>query len=168
MRSSLTLGSVALLALLAACGTDPAIGGDDDDGMGSGSGSGSGSGMDPEPPARGFQMKSPEITIKAGQEITYCWYFKTPNTEAYTIKRWDSHMTGGSHHMIVFFTNSLSQPEGTVSASNCGFGGGTNVGQWIYAAQNEDADLPLPSDDGNGQPVGMDVKPAQPGFIQMH
>jgi hypothetical protein len=91
MRSSLTLGSVALLALLAACGTDPAIG-DDDDGMGSGSGSGSGSGTpDLEPPARGFQMKSPEITIKAGEEITYCWYFKTPNTEQYTIKRWVSH-----------------------------------------------------------------------------
>jgi hypothetical protein len=169
MRSSLTLGSVALLALLAACGTDPAIGGDDDDGMGSGSGSGSGSGTgDPEPPARGFQMKSPEIKIPAGKEITYCWYFKTPNTESYTIKRWVSHMTGGSHHMIVFFTSSLSQPEGTVSDSNCGFGGGTNVGQWIYAAQNEDADLKLPSDDGNGKPVGMDVNPGQAGFIQMH
>jgi hypothetical protein len=168
MRSSLTLGSVALLALLAACGTDPAIG-DDDDGMGSGSGSGSGSGTpDLEPPARGFQMKSPEITIKAGEEITYCWYFKTPNTEQYTIKRWVSHMTGGSHHMIVFFTSSLSQPEGTVSSSSCGFGGGTNVGQWIYAAQNEDADLKMPTDDGNGQPVGMDVKPGQVGFIQMH
>jgi hypothetical protein len=168
MRSSMTLGSVALLAALAACTANSATG--DDDGMGSGSdpGMGSGSDMDPEPPARGFQMKSPDVTIKAGQEITYCWYFKTPNTEAYTIKRWVSHMSSGSHHMIVFFTNSLSQPEGTVSSSSCGFGGGTNVGQWIYAAQNEDADLKLPADDGAGKPVGMDVNPGQAGFIQMH
>ena len=35
MRSSLTFASVALLATLAACGTDPAVG---DDGNGSGSG----------------------------------------------------------------------------------------------------------------------------------
>jgi hypothetical protein len=165
----MTLGSVALLAALAACTANSATG--DDDGMGSGSdpGMGSGSDMDPAPPARGFQMKSPDITIKAGQEITYCWYFKTPNTEAYTIKRWVSHMSSGSHHMIVFFTNSLSQPEGTVSSSSCGFGGGTNgLGAWVYAAQNEDADMMLPSDDGNGQPIGMDVPPAQAGFIQMH
>lgn len=169
MRSSLTFASVALLATLAACGTDPAVG-DDGNGSGSGSGSGSGTGMDPAPPARGFQMKSPDITIKAGQEITYCWYFKTPNTEAFTIKRWVSHMTPGSHHMIMFFTNSLAQPEGTVSSSNCGFGGSNpaNLGQWIYAAQNEDADLPLPADDGAGKPVGMDVNPGQAGFIQMH
>jgi hypothetical protein len=26
----------------------------------------------------------------------------------------------------------------------------------------------MPTDDGNGQPVGMDVKPGQVGFIQMH
>src|SRR5438034_1333493 len=81
MRSSLTFASVALLATLAACGTDPATG---DDG--------------------------------------------------------------------------------------CGFGGSgaTGVGQWIYAAHNEDADLQLPSDDGAGKPVGMDVTPGQIGFFQMH
>jgi hypothetical protein len=71
--------------------------------------------------------------------------------------------------MILFFTNSLSQPEGTVSSSNCGFGGGTSgIGAWVYAAQNVDQDMALPTDDGNGQPIGMDVPVAQPGFIQMH
>jgi hypothetical protein len=144
--------------MLAACGTDPMNSGDD--GMGSGSGL--------EPPARGFQLVSPEVTINAGQEITYCWYFKTPNTEAYSIKRWVSKMTDGSHHMIMYFTPSLGMPEGTVSASGCGAGGTSNIPSWIYAAQNVDADMMLPADDGTGKPLGMDVAPAQAGFIQMH
>src|SRR4051794_9736940 len=115
------LGLVFATVLVAACGTDPTTG--DDDGMGSGSGSGSGSGGELMPPARGFQVQSPEITIMPGQEITYCYYFKTPNTEAFSIKRWVSKMTPGSHHMILFFTPTLGQPEGTVSSSQCGIGG---------------------------------------------
>jgi hypothetical protein len=153
-----------------ACGTDPAIGGDDTGGGGD-DGTGSGSNVDPgdpAPPARGFQLKSPEITLNPGQEITYCWYFKVPTTEAYTIKKWSSHMTDGSHHMIMFFTNSLSQPEGTVSSSNCGLTNGTSIATWIYAAQNVDAELALPTDDGAGKPLGMDVAAGQVGFIQMH
>ncbi|HEY5949474.1 MAG TPA: hypothetical protein VIV40_28465 [Kofleriaceae bacterium] len=160
-----TLGFTLVLVLAAACGTDPAA---DDDGMGSGSGSGSGSGT-LEPPARGFQLVSPEITIEAGQEITYCWYFKTPNTETFSIKHWVSKMTDGSHHMIVFFTPQLGMPEGTVSSTQCGVGGAsTNVPSWIYAAQNVDQDLMLPSDDGTGSPLGIDVAPGQAGYVQMH
>jgi hypothetical protein len=152
------------LVFAAACGTDPI-----DDGMGSGSGRGSGSGT-LDPPARGFQIVSPEITIMPGQEITYCWYFKTPNTELMTVKRWESLMTDGSHHMIMFFTNDLVQPEGTVSASNCGAmsGGISNIPSWIYASQNIHSDMKLPADDGNGVPLGMDVPPGKPAYLQMH
>ena len=155
---------LAFAIVLAACGTEPM----GDDGMGSGSGSGSGSGG-LMPPARGFQLVSPEITINAGQEITYCWYFKTPNTEQLSIKRWVSQMTDGSHHMIVFFTPTLGMPEGTVSSSQCGVGGSaTNIPSWIYAAQNTMADMALPTDDGTGKPLGMDVAPGKAGYIQMH
>jgi hypothetical protein len=158
------LGIVFAAVLVAACGTEPT----GDDGMGSGSGSGSGSG-DLMPPARGFQLQSPEITIPAGKELTYCWYFKTPNSELMSIKRWVSHMTEGSHHLILFFTPQLAQPEGTVSADKCGVGGSaTNIPSWIYAAQNVDADMPLPADDGTGKPLGMDVPAGQPAYVQMH
>jgi hypothetical protein len=164
------LGLVAFAILAAACGTDPM---GDDDGMGSGSGSGSGngsgSGEELMPPARGFQLITPEITINAGQEITYCWYFKTPNTELFTIKRWVSKMTPGSHHMIVFFTPSAGMPEGTVSSSSCGVGGSaTNIPSWVYASSQVDSDMMLPADDGTGKPLGMDVTPGQFGYIQMH
>lgn len=147
--------------LAAACGTDP-VGGDDQGG-GGGGGSGSGSGGDLEPPARGFQLKSPDITINPNEEVTYCWYFKTPNTEAFSIKRWQSKMSPGSHHMILYFTNSLSKPEGTVTSSGCG-----GAAAWIYAAQNSEQDLALPTDDGTGKPLGMDVAAGQAGYLQLH
>jgi hypothetical protein len=159
-------GLFVLVSSLAACAGDPSMMGDDD-----GSGSGSGSGSDTlEPPVRGFQIVTPDITIEAHQEITYCYYFKMPNTEAYTIKRWESVMSTGSHHLILFTTPQLGQPEGTVSASSCSItgGGASNIASWIYSAQTANAELPLPADDGTGKPVGMDVAPGQPAFVQMH
>lgn len=164
MRSS-ALSTIALASLLAACGTEQMMGmGDDDD-------DGSGSGSNVEPPARGFQIVTPDITIQAHEEITYCYYFKVPTTEAYTIKKWSSVMTPGSHHLILFQTQSLSQPEGTVSADTCSILGGgnfSNIPTWIYSAQTATAELLLPADDGAGKPVGMDIAAGQPAFVQMH
>jgi hypothetical protein len=167
IRTCLFALSFSSLASLAACAGDPAMMGDD--GGGSGSGSGSGGGM-LEPPVRGFQITTPEITIQAHEEITYCYYFKTPNTEAYTVKRWESVMTTGSHHLILFTTPQLGQPEGTVSSTSCSVtgGGGANIASWVYSAQNAQQDLALPADDGTGKPVGMDIAAGQPAFLQMH
>lgn len=123
-----------------------------------------------DPPARGFQVISPEITITAGQEITYCYYFKTPNTEDMVIKKWVSDMSPGSHHMIMFTTKTEVQPAGTVSASQCGVGGASaqNVPSWTYAAQTPSAELALPTDDGAGKPLGQEIKAGTPAYIQMH
>ncbi len=160
------LSVVFATVLVAACGTDPMTGGGDDD-----MGGGDDGGDELMPPARGFQVISPDIEIPAGEfgERTFCYYFKTPNTEAFSIKRWVSKMAPGSHHMILYFTSTMVQPEGTVTEQGCGgVGGGTNVPSWIYAAQTIDSDMALPADDGNGNPLGMDVPPGQPAFIQMH
>jgi hypothetical protein len=153
-----------LAALLGACGSDQT--GDDDGGDGT---------MMPDaggiaPPARGFQLQSPEIDIQAGQEITYCWYFRTPNTASMAIGRWKSSMTPGSHHMIMFTSNSDIKPVGTVSAADCGtLGGGVgNFPVWTYAAQMPEADLQLPLDDGAGKPLAIDIAANQAGFFQMH
>ena len=161
------LGFAFVLATgLAACGTDGTGGGGGDDTMTPDANNNT----DPPPPARGFQIKSPEITIKAGEEITYCWYFKTPNTEDMVVKKWSSVMTSGSHHMIMFTTNTPVQPDGTVSASECGVGGASaqNVPSWIYAAQNETAELALPTDDGTGKPLGQIITKSKPAYLQMH
>lgn len=165
MRTSFGL-CFAFVSLIA-CGTDSTGTGDDD---GSGSGSGSGSGQI-DPPARGFQVQSSDIVIEAGQEITYCYYFRTPNTEPMAIHKWVSSMTPGSHHMIMFTTAQDVMPPGTVSASNCGFGGGsslTNRPVWTYAAQTPESTIELPSDDGAGKPLAQVIPPNTAGFFQMH
>jgi hypothetical protein len=144
-----------VLATIAACKSDGTTGDDDTDG--------------PAAPDRGFQVISPDITIPPNTEITYCYYFRTPNTEPMQINRWKSEMTPGSHHMIMFMTTNDVMPPGTVSSSNCGFGGGgTNVPVWTYAAQTPSADLQLPADDGAGKPLAQDIPANSAAFFQMH
>jgi hypothetical protein len=120
------------------------------------------------PPAHGFQLMSPTIDIDPGAEVTYCYYFRTPNTGELLIQRWASHMTPGSHHMILYLTPTDQQPPGTMSPTNCGITKGTGGPVWTYSAQTPDAESQLPSDDGNGNPVGQVIKARQSGFLQMH
>lgn len=156
MRASFAL---VFAAVLGACGGNP--GGDDEGGNAD-------SGI--EPPVRGFQLQSPDIDITPGQEITYCWYYRTPNAMPMAIKRWTSSMTPGSHHMIMFTTNTDVMTPGTVFAGNCGAlnGSNGNIPVWTYSAQTPTADMQLPSDDGTGKPLAMDIAANQSGFLQMH
>jgi hypothetical protein len=159
MRNSFAL---VLVTTLAACnGGDPTGGGDDT--------------TTPDapdviqPPARGFQVVSTDITIDPGQEITYCYYFRTPNTEPMAISKWKSVMTPGSHHMIMYTTTTDLMPPGTVSASNCGQSASTsNPSIWTYAAQNVDTEVQLPLDDGAGKPLAQLIAPNTPAYFQMH
>lgn len=123
-----------------------------------------------EPPVRGFQIKSPPQMIMPLQEITYCYYFRTPNTEAYAINKWESVMAPGSHHLIMYTTgNTDRMPPGTISAANCGaFGGGANIPSWTYSAQTPEASMTLPPDDGAGKPIAMDIPPNTAGYVEMH
>ncbi|MDX2094094.1 MAG: hypothetical protein SFX73_40055 [Kofleriaceae bacterium] len=155
-----------LLATLAACG-----GGTGADGGGDDTVDPPVDASDVDPPARGFQVVSKEIDILPGQEITYCYYFRTPNTEPMAVHTWKSVMTPGSHHMIMFTTATEVMPEGTVSASKCGFGGGgslSNTPIWTYAAQTPTVELALPTDDGAGLPLAQEIAPNTPAFFQMH
>ncbi|MBA3460531.1 MAG: hypothetical protein H0T46_11250 [Deltaproteobacteria bacterium] len=163
MRNSLAFGFLAIGLL--ACTSSGGGGGGGDDTQEPDAGV-----TDPPPPARGFQIKTPEITIMPGQEITYCYYLKTPNTEDMVVKKWSSVMTPGSHHMILFTTGSLGMPEGTVSASQCGIGGASaqSLPAWIYAASQEVAELALPADDGAGKPLGQVITAGKPAYVQMH
>lgn len=122
------------------------------------------------PPARGFTVTSKEVVIQPGQEITYCYYFRTPNTEPLAIHKWSSTMTPGSHHMIMFTTTNDVMPPGTVSAANCGFasGGVQNLPSWTYAAQTAENEVALPSDDGTGKPLAQLIQPNTAAFFQMH
>ena len=165
MRStSFGLGMI-LCATLGACGG----GGPGDDGGDDGTTpDGNNTTGDLQPPEHGFQLRSPDITLQPNEEVTKCWYFAAPNTANIGVTRWESKMSPGSHHMIVFLSNTQQQAPGTVT-ENCGIiGAGTSGAVWSYSSQTPYADQQLPLDDGTGKPVGVGLVPNQPGFIQMH
>ncbi len=118
------------------------------------------------PTTRGFQIVSTDVDVQPGEEVTRCFYFKTPNTEAMAIKRWKSAMTPGSHHMIMFLTPTEEMPAGTITPNDCGMGSG--MATWTYAAQTPTADLQLPIDDGTGNPLAQDIPAGSFGYFQMH
>ncbi|TMQ05868.1 MAG: hypothetical protein E6J91_39495 [Deltaproteobacteria bacterium] len=120
------------------------------------------------PPAHGFQIVTPNVDIPPGKEVTYCFYFHTPNAADVVVQRWASRMTPGSHHMILYLTPTDQQTPGTLSTSLCGIANGSFGPVWTYSAQSPDAELALPTDDGAGHPVGQSIRAGQSGFIQMH
>jgi copper type II ascorbate-dependent monooxygenase-like protein len=116
------------------------------------------------PNGRGFIIQIPDIDITPGQEITYCYYFRTPNTETLAIKHWTSQMTPGSHHMIYYQTGTQDAgPVGTYDTA-CKMVGAV----WTYAAQTATADLQLPTDDGTNKPLAQEIPPNTGGYFQMH
>jgi hypothetical protein len=162
-----TVLALVLATSLGACGSGGTGGGDSVDG-----------GVDAPPGAPDVPMmedppdlriESPDIDIQPGQEITYCWYFRTQNKKPLAITRWSSTMSPGSHHLIMFTTKDDVKQPGTVSTIDCGAGAGlASFPIWTYAAQDPQAELRLPDDDGEGKPLAIDIAGNQAGFIQMH
>lgn len=117
---------------------------------------------DPEaplpPPAQGFQVVTPIIELQPGEEKTYCYYMRMPNDQVVGVKQWESKMTPGSHHMIVYFTQTELKPQGTLTTEGCGAG----LGIWTFSAQEPSVQFAMPKD------IGMTVPAGQPAFIQMH
>ncbi len=153
-----------VLLLLAACGQDyaatTAVDAGSTDTMPAG---------DLPPAVNGFQIKTPDIMIMPGQEITYCYYFHTPNTGEIVVKSWQSSMTPGSHHMILYFTSTADMPDGTLDPTgNCGGANLDNLAVWTYLAQTPEAEADMPADDGTGLPVGMPIAPNQAAAMQLH
>jgi hypothetical protein len=146
------LASAFSLIVLGCSGGDGGLGGDDEPDADD----------RPPPPEHGFQIVTPDLEILAGQEITYCYYTTVRLDQAAGIKRWSSTMAPGSHHLIVYFTETRQRPDGTIDTSCGGVGGGLNVPVWTYAAQTPEAEFTMP------EGVGMHVAAEQPLFVQMH
>ncbi len=167
MRFS-TIMFASILAITGCQKSDPGAGGGPDSGNGNGSGSGSGT-----DPGAAFTVQSTDVTIDAGTEVTYCYWFKTPNTTALSINKWVSDMTPGSHHMIFFAGGSFPSdlPNGGLDTQNrCGLGtsSGTNQPAWVFASQTEHLEEDLPADDGTGKPLAQVLQPGTVGAYQMH
>lgn len=160
--STILITSILAVAAFAGCGkSDPA-------GNGTDAGGGSGSGSDPN---AAFTVQSTDVTIQPGAEVTYCYYFHTPNTTALSINKWVSDMTPGSHHMI-FFAGGPAHVggDGLDMNDSCGFGTSMTADQpqWVFASQSAHLEEDLPSDDGAGKPLAQVIAPNTAGVFQMH
>jgi hypothetical protein len=147
---SLGLQSLGCL-LLWACGSVPA-------------GTPQDPGPDPVPASSILELVTPELSLAPGEEKTYCYYTTLANTEAIGVRRFESTMTTGSHHLILFATRRAMKPDGTVA--ECNFLGGqatpTSVPIWVYSAQSPEWAMDMPPG------VGMTLDAQQPVFVQMH
>lgn len=120
------------------------------------------------PPPYGFQIKSPTVDINPGVDVTYCYYFETPNTSDMAIKKWASHLTAGGRDMIVFLTPPDPTKTGSLLRSECSYVNASIGTVWTYSAQDADAEIQLPDNDGNGTPVGQLISAGHSGYLQMH
>jgi hypothetical protein len=159
MRSTLAF---ALLTVLGACGgsSNPMMMmGSPDADMGSGGGT----------PA--ISVTSADAMLMPGDQITYCYYFHTNNTTEALVNKWESHMTAGSHHAILFLNPSGAgqKPDGTLDPSgSCGGGGLGGAPVWTYATQTPDQVENIPADDGTGTPLAQKIAPNTPAVLQLH
>src|SRR5262245_17633829 len=72
--------------------------------------------------------------VEPGTEAYRCQNFANPFGEDFDVKRWESHMTPGSHHLLVFYkTGATSTPIETCS--------GLEFSSMAYGAQTPDADI---------------------------
>src|SRR5262249_25228325 len=112
------------------------------------------------PPPRGFQVPSPPIDIDPGQDVTYCYYFRTPNLATLAVKRWASAM-GPAGRGVVFFTTAENnqpaerRPAGAVSIAECDFFRGTTRPTWRYAGYGVSDELAVPAHAGHGHPAPL-------------
>ena len=113
-----------------------------------------------------FTLSTPELTLGPGEEKTFCYYTKMKNVQPFGVKRFESTMASGSHHLILFTLKQETRPEGTLEECGFprsgGFGGSRVIPVWTYAAQSPDASIEMP------EGVGMTIEAEQHVVIQMH
>jgi hypothetical protein len=128
------------------------------------------------PPANGFRIETPEIDIDPGQNISLCYFFRTPNTETVPVKRWVSEMGPANRGIVMYLTTTPNGvpvdrfPPGTITTVDCDAfkSGAQDRPHWVYDATSSPAELALPADDGAGNPVAIEIPPNSAAFLMMH
>ena len=97
----------------------------------------------------GFQISTTVFDLQPGQEVFKCFHVAMPNTAEFDVGQWESQMSPGSHHFILYKSDGDTVASGTLANAGCtsGFGGPT----WLYTAGTPHAQLPMP--DGVAMPI---------------
>jgi Copper type II ascorbate-dependent monooxygenase, C-terminal domain len=126
------------------------------------SGSGNPTGGDHATPA--LTLSSPSFTLQPGEELFRCWYTTIDSAADLQAVRMHSTMSPGSHHFIVYTTQNPLRPDGTFE--DCAKrAGGTSLRDtpvWLYATQDPEAELQMPSG------TALPLRSKQPVYFDMH
>jgi len=124
----------------------------------------------------GFSIAT-SFEVAAGQAISQCYYFRTGSAGTVGIGRFSSRFGPAIHNIVVYTTADMTtklpadrQPPGTLSSTDCGFGGSANntTARRIYSAHATVEQLRMPDDDGAGQPLALELPANAAGFIEIY
>ncbi len=115
-----------------------------------------------------FHLQTKDIKMSPGEEKTFCYYLHTPNTEPMVINKWTSDMTDGSHHMLLYGNPSGYQKADDMYDEPCPIVGRTQPYYMYMTTRSGHDEWDMPTDDGNGTPLGMLVQPHTAVYVQMH
>lgn len=164
MRNSISIVLSATLSasLLGACGGASNPVGDDTSGTPDATQELAG---DLPVPTQGFQIVSPFIDVPRGVEVTKCFHTHLPVSAEVGVKTWESQMTPGSHHAILYFVGAAQAADGTVTDGGCGvgnIGGSGGIPVWTYSTQTAHQAMEMPAG------IGMTVPANQAVNLEMH
>jgi hypothetical protein len=114
-----------------------------------------------KPPAdQGWQLQTPTFQLDPGQEVFKCFHTALPNQGEFDVGDWESQMAPGSHHFILYKTDSDYATPGQFDSFGCVQG--PTGGSWIYSAAVPHTHLSMP--DG----VAIPLNSAQKVQFDMH
>ncbi|HEX4339700.1 MAG TPA: hypothetical protein VH062_27520 [Polyangiaceae bacterium] len=108
----------------------------------------------------GYQIQTPTFALNPGQEVFRCFHSEMPNTGVFDVGDWESQMTPGSHHFILYRDDGDTTAAGTLGMAGCtvGFGGPT----WLYTSGTPHSHLAFPKN------VAMELADHQRMLFDMH
>lgn len=106
-------------------------------------------------------LKTTPFVIEPGAEVFKCFYTTLAVDAETAVARFESNMTRGSHHMILFGLDKPGGPDGTLGECNLRPSGGS-VPLPLFVAQEPHQEATFPSG------VAMPLKAKQPVAVQMH
>ena len=116
-----------------------------------------------------FTLTTPSVQIDAGQEVTYCYFFHTSNTQTVSVKQLASTMPITATSVAVVLTETDLGTPGTIRQSGCALAPfETTTPVPVYLATEPSGSFTFPTDDGSGKPVGLIVPANQSGYVRIH
>jgi hypothetical protein len=97
----------------------------------------------PPQAGEGYQIQTTNFDLNPGDEVFRCFHSTLANDSELDVGHWESQMSAGSHHFILYTADTDATPNSTLSPNGCGTGGVASS-TWLYTAGSPHWHLPYP------------------------